>query len=532
MVKNKIIFLILISIQIILSSNLRKASFISKSELESKDDVILMSTEDITINLFTINSNYAGVLEIPKDKYKLYQIPEGSSGKYAVASGSSVTVNSFGTITPRNTTWYWYGSSATITKDPNREPTKITVSYYLGTSVVSATIGDKTYKITLYVKDYADEYVETEINNYIKNNVTTKNTLVDKLRAITAYPAQFPYKGGYYTYKMMVIYKGGDCWASSYTINYMCQKVGIKSHIRYAVKDPGAGSGHLNVAALIDGKIYIAEAGYGISSPNRPYSVTELNVGFSIKSANGGIIIYQYDGFDEDITVPSSINGKTVIGLDTPVFLHGASNSGIKIKKITLPDTIQTIGNSVFSKLHELKTITIPKNVSKIGIYNFQEDEKLASINVDSNNPYFTSEDGILYNKDKTQIIGFPPGKNGNYTGISSLTKIGEYSFYYVKNVKKVIIPESVKTIGEGAFAHSGVKEILFMGEKPEFGKDCFLDANVTLLYENGSSHAIIWVLVVIFIIIIGLGIAWYIIRNKKLNGFSFKWGKIEKLIP
>ena len=108
-----------------------------------------------------------------------------------------------------------------------------------------------------------------------------------------------------------------------------------------------------------------------------------MNVGFSLKSAIGGIIIYQYDGYDEDITVPASINGKTVIGLDTLVFLDGASNSGIKIKKITLPDTIQTIGNSVFSKLHELTTITIPKNVSKIGIYNFQEEEKLVSINGD-----------------------------------------------------------------------------------------------------------------------------------------------------
>jgi hypothetical protein len=107
MVKFKFIFLILLSVQIAFSSNLQKASFISKSE--SEDDVVLMATGDITINLFTLKSTYIGALQIPKDRLKLYQIPEGSSGKYKVTSGSSVTVNTFGTITPRNTTWYWYG---------------------------------------------------------------------------------------------------------------------------------------------------------------------------------------------------------------------------------------------------------------------------------------------------------------------------------------------------------------------------------------------------------------------------------------
>ena len=470
----------LISVQIAFSSSI--------SQSESDDEVVLMATGDITINLSTISSDYVGVLEIPKDRLKLYQIPEGSSGKYRVTSGSSVTVNSFGTITPRNTTWYWYGGYGTTSKDPNKEPTKIVIEYTEGTSVVSATIEDKSYTITVNVKDYSNEYVETELDNYIKKNVTVQKTLVDKLKAITAYPAQFPYNGNYYSYKDMIIYKGGDCWASSGAINYMCQKIGIKSHVRYAVNDVGSGSGHRNVAALIDGKIYIAEAGFGYETPNRPYSVSEINVGYSYRTTTGGIIIYQYDGYDEEITVPSTIDGKTVIGLDRPVFYNGATGSGIKITKITLPDTIQTLGNSVFASIPELTTITIPKNVSKIGIYNFAVDDKLVSINVNSANPYFTSVDGVLYNKDKTQIVGFPTGKKANYTGISSLTKIGEFAFYYAKSVEKVIIPKTVNTIGEGAFAYSGVKEIYFMGDQPEFGQNWLIGLNVTVYYPKGNS--------------------------------------------
>jgi hypothetical protein len=58
----------------------------------------------------------------------------------------------------------------------------------------------------------------------------------------------------------MVIYEGGDCWASTATIIRLCNMVGIKAHGRSASRDSGAGSGHQNAIALINGKYYISEA--------------------------------------------------------------------------------------------------------------------------------------------------------------------------------------------------------------------------------------------------------------------------------
>ena len=455
---------------------------------ENEDDIILRATtSDKTIDLFTIDSTYKDILQIPKDRLTVYQIPEGTTGKYRVTSGNSVVVNSFGTISPSNTTWYWYGNMGSTSPQPNKTPTRIQIQFNLGTSVVSATIGDKVYKITVNVKDYADEYVENKLNDYIKKNVTVQKTQLDKLKSITAYPAQFPYDFRYSGYKPMVIFGGGDCWASASTINYLCQKIGIKSHIRYAVNDVGSGSGHRNVAALIDGKIYIAEAGYGYDTPNRPYHVTLLNVGYSIKSSKDGIIIYQYDGYAVNINIPSTIDGKTVIGLESPVFRNGA-DSGRYIKSIKLPDTIQTIGDSVFNSLPNITTITIPKNVSKIGLYVFAGSDNLATINVNSSNKYFTSNNGILYNKAKTEIIGFPPGKKDNFTGPSTLKIIGNYSFYYAKNIQKVTIPKGVTTIGDGAFGTSSIKEIYFAGDPPSFGQFCFHSLNVSIYYPKGNS--------------------------------------------
>ena len=45
-----------------------------------------------------------------------------------------------------------------------------------------------------------------------------------------------------------------------------------------------------------------------------------------------------------------------------------------------------------------------------------------------------------------------------------------------------------MKTIGEGAFVYSGIKEIYFMGDQPEFGQNCFYNLNVTVYYPKGSA--------------------------------------------
>lgn len=54
-------------------------------------------------------------------------------------------------------------------------------------------------------------------------------------------------------------------------MQHFCEKLGIKSHVRFAARDPLSGSGHRNVAALIDKKIYIDEAGYGYYYANKPW---------------------------------------------------------------------------------------------------------------------------------------------------------------------------------------------------------------------------------------------------------------------
>lgn len=83
---------------------------------------------------------------------------------------------------------------------------------------MQATVNNKTYIITVNVIDYAEEYVDEILKEYIKKNVTNKSTQLEQYNAIAYYPAKFPYNYRYSGSTSMVIYGGGDCWASTDTI--------------------------------------------------------------------------------------------------------------------------------------------------------------------------------------------------------------------------------------------------------------------------------------------------------------------------
>ncbi|MBQ3151470.1 MAG: leucine-rich repeat protein, partial [Clostridia bacterium] len=98
---------------------------------------------------------------------------------------------------------------------------------------------------------------------------------------------------------------------------------------------------------------------------------------------------------------------------------------------------------------------TIPDSVTSIGDDAFYFCESLTSITVDKNNSNYSSDKyGVLFNKDKTDLIKYPVG-NGrtSYTIPDSVTSIGDSAFYSCDSLTSITIPDSVTSIGDGAFA-------------------------------------------------------------------------------
>ena len=122
------------------------------------------------------------------------------------------------------------------------------------------------------------------------------------------------------------------------------------------------------------------------------------------------------------------------------------------LTSITIGNSVISIGRGAFDNCSSLTSITIPDSVANIGELVFEGCSNLANIDVTNNNTLFSSQNGVLFNKDKTIIIMYPVGKSGNYEIPDSVTSIGEQAFRACRSLTSITIPDSVTNIGEYAF--------------------------------------------------------------------------------
>ena len=135
-------------------------------------------------------------------------------------------------------------------------------------------------------------------------------------------------------------------------------------------------------------------------------------------------VLKEYHGASVDVVIPDGV-----------VEIKDDSFKGLKIKSVVIPSDVISIGsafyhNSVFS-----------------GCMN------LTSIIVDENNNKYSSVDGILFNKDRTDLICYPSKKaESQYIIPDSVTSIYAKAFSGCTNLTSVTIPDSVTSIGNSAF--------------------------------------------------------------------------------
>lgn len=124
---------------------------------------------------------------------------------------------------------------------------------------------------------------------------------------------------------------------------------------------------------------------------------------------------------------------------------------------LVLDSSVNTINTYAFENTR-LTSLTIPASVTSINGSPFGGNygSPLNSINVDAQNPNYSSIDGVLYDKTATELIAYPPSKPGTtFTIPSSVTVIRYYAFASNNYLTIMNIPNTVITIGGQVFTNS-----------------------------------------------------------------------------
>lgn len=137
-----------------------------------------------------------------------------------------------------------------------------------------------------------------------------------------------------------------------------------------------------------------------------------------------------YIGQGGDVSIPSEIDGYTIVSI------------------ITLSPS--------YDPDFSIETLTIPASVEAIDPYATALLFGCSEFIVDSNNAYYTSVNGVLFNKAMTEVVRYPSCKSGSeYTVPSGVSTIGLYSFALCNNLERVVLQSGVEEIQESAFASS-----------------------------------------------------------------------------
>lgn len=144
------------------------------------------------------------------------------------------------------------------------------------------------------------------------------------------------------------------------------------------------------------------------------------------------------------------------------------------LASVTIPGSVASIGDDAFFECSSLESIYIPQNVVNIGVCSFAICTSLKSIDVSEDNTAYCSENGVLFNKDKSILHTYPAGKAGDaYTIPNGVNTINAAAFGFCTNLKSITIPVSVTEIQEAAFYESGLTDIYYEGTTEQWAAIC-----------------------------------------------------------
>lgn len=158
--------------------------------------------------------------------------------------------------------------------------------------------------------------------------------------------------------------------------------------------------------------------------------------------------IEKYSGRDTEITIPTEIDGLTVVAL----------------------------GDNAYASRVNATKFTIPETVTELGVYTFVGCPSVTEYVVAEDNPYFEAKDGVLYGDEGQSLLRYPVGKKPTeYTIPEDVLSIGHGAFAECSSLTSVTFHENLEHIGKAAFADcTGLTEVVIPEKITEISDFCF----------------------------------------------------------
>ena len=169
------------------------------------------------------------------------------------------------------------------------------------------------------------------------------------------------------------------------------------------------------------------------------------------------------------VEIRSYAAGCTVTSIGKQAFSYCSS-----LTSINIPSSVTSIEAYAFLGCSSLTSIYIPKSVTNIGWGAFSDCSSLTALTIDTNNPQYCAEEYMLFNKEKTTLIG-AIGSQKTYDIPSSVTSVGSGAFSRCSSLISINIPSSVTSIGIQAFSYcSSLTSINIPNSVTSIGKQAF----------------------------------------------------------
>ena len=170
------------------------------------------------------------------------------------------------------------------------------------------------------------------------------------------------------------------------------------------------------------------------------------------------------------------------------------------LKEIIIPDSVIKILDHAFSNCTSLESITIGSGVESLGDEWIASCRRLENITVSPENKTYSSVDGVLFNKDKSELSAYPIGnKRSSYTIPDGVEKIGKKAFYGCRYIESLTIPVSVAEIEASALGNCyDIRAVYYLGTREQWkevviGADNYMFALVNVRCADDSQCRHVW---------------------------------------